>query len=120
MGAGAADFDLDGRMDIFVTNDKLENSLFHNIGGGKFEEVGLRIRRRTARGRECISGMGLDFRDIDNDGYPDIVFVALDDETFPIFRNTGKGEFDDVTRRSGMTALSLSDGGLLADRLRFR
>ena len=36
MGAGIADYDLDGWMDIFVTNDKLNNSLFHNKGGGKF------------------------------------------------------------------------------------
>ena len=39
MGAGIADYDLDGWMDIFVTNDKLDNFLFHNKGGGKFEEV---------------------------------------------------------------------------------
>ena len=40
-----------------------------------------------------ISGMGVDFKDLDNDGYPDIVVVALDNETFPIYRNTGNGGF---------------------------
>ena len=46
--------------------------------------------------------MGLDFRDFNNDGYPDIAFVALNNQTFPVFRNTGKGDFREVTTESGM------------------
>lgn len=111
MGAGVADFDLDGWMDIFVTNDKLDNFLFHNKGGGKFEEAAFEANVALRDDGEWISGMGLDFRDIDNDGFPDIVFVALDDETFPIFRNTGKGSFADITRSSGMGVLSLPMAG---------
>ena len=49
-----------------------------------------------------ISGMGLDFRDFNNDGYPDIAFVALNNQTFPLFQNTGKGDFREVTAPSGM------------------
>ena len=55
--------------------------------------------------------MGVDFRDIDNDGYPDIAFVALDNETFPLFRNLGKGGFADVTQSSGMARLSTPMAG---------
>ena len=55
--------------------------------------------------------MGVDFRDLDNDGYPDILIVALDGETFPIYKNTGKGSFVEVTRESGMTRLSLPMAG---------
>ena len=55
--------------------------------------------------------MGVDFRDLDNDGYPDIFLVALDGETFPLYRNTGKGSFVEVTRESGMTKLSLPMAG---------
>ena len=111
MGAGVADFDLDGWMDIFVTNDKLDNFFFHNKGGGKFEEIAFETNVALREDAEWISGMGLDFRDIDNDGFPDIAFVALDDETFPIFRNTGKGDFADITRSSGMAVLSLPMAG---------
>jgi hypothetical protein len=111
MGGATADFDLDGWMDIFVTNDKLDNSFFHNKGGGKFEEVAFETNVALRENAEWISGMGVDFRDIDNDGYPDIVFVALDNETFPVFRNTGKGDFTDITGRSGMGALSLPMAG---------
>ncbi len=58
-----------------------------------------------------ISGMGVDFRDIDNDGYPDIVFVALDNETFPVFRNARNGTFVDDTEKSSMTRLSIAMAG---------
>jgi hypothetical protein len=53
-----------------------------------------------------ISGMGVDFRDLDNDGYPDICLVALDHETFPIYKNTGKGDFVEVTTQSRMGQFS--------------
>ena len=111
MGVGVADYDLDGLMDIFVANDKVYNLLFHNKGGNKFEEVALRAGVSVAENAEFISGMGVDFRDIDNDGYPDISLVALDDETFPIFRNTGKGDFQDITTASRMGSLSLPMAG---------
>jgi hypothetical protein len=111
MGIGVADYDLDGKMDFFVTNDKMYNSLFHNKGEGKFEEVAFDANVALRENAELISGMGVDFRDLDNDGYPDIAMVALDDETFPIFRNTGKGDFADVTDTSRVAALSMSMSG---------
>jgi hypothetical protein len=111
MGVGVADYDLDGLMDIFVSNDKMYNSFFHNLGGGKFKEIAFDAGVALAEDAQFISGMGVDFRDLDNDGYPDIAFVALDKETFPVFRNTGKRGFVDVTERSGMTRLSMSMAG---------
>ena len=106
MGAGVADFDLDGRPDIFVSNDKLFNFFFHNRGGLKFEERAFDLGVALAEHGNMISAMGVDFRDLDNDGWPDIVMVALDNETFPIFQNTGKGTFREVTAATGMTAMS--------------
>lgn len=105
MGGAIADFDLDGKMDLFVTNDKLVNWLFHNTGK-KFEEEGFQANVSLREDGVFISGMGVDFRDLDNDGYPDICLVALDNETFPIYRNNGKGGFVEVTESSGMTRLS--------------
>ncbi len=110
MGGATADFDLDGKMDIFVSNDKLFNWFFRNKGRA-FEEAGLDVNVALREDGVFISGMGVDFRDLDNDGYPDIVVVALDNETFPIYRNTGKGSFAEVTRESGMTLLSLPMAG---------
>ncbi|MCW5980697.1 MAG: CRTAC1 family protein [Bryobacteraceae bacterium] len=107
MGVCVADFDLDGRMDIFVANDKLFNFLFHDKGGAKFDEVAFEAGVALPEHGNFISGMGVDCRDIDNDSYPDIAFVALDNETFPLFRNTGKNLlFEEVTSSSGLTRQS--------------
>ena len=111
MGAGVADYDLDGWPDIFVTNDKMYNSFFHNKGGSKFEEIAFESGVAIAENGQFISGMGVDFRDMDNDGYPDIAFVALNNETFPLFRNKGKRGFSDVTEKSGMARLSMPMAG---------
>lgn len=106
MGIGVADYDGDGRPDIFVANDKMFNYLFHNLGNNKFEEVALESGVALPAHGNLISGMGVDFRDLNNDGLPDIVLVALANETFPVYENNGKGMFTEVTARSGMTALS--------------
>ncbi len=111
MGVAAGDFDVGGKMDLIVPNDKLMNSFFRSRGGGRFQEAGFDANVALREDGTFISGMGVDFRDLDNDGYPDIVLVALDGETFPIYRNTGKGSFVEVTRESGMTKLSLPMAG---------
>ena len=111
MGVAAADSELTGRMDLIVPNDKLMNWFFKSKGGGKFEEAGFEENVALREDGTYISGMGTDFRDLDNDGYPDIVIVALDGETFPVFKSTGKGSFTEVTRESGMTKLSLPMSG---------
>ncbi|HXU13783.1 MAG TPA: CRTAC1 family protein [Terriglobales bacterium] len=105
MGGGMADYDLDGRPDLFVTNDASYNFLFHHAGK-KFDEVAFESGVALEEDGTFVSGMGLDFRDYNNDGYPDIVFVALPNQTFPIFKNTGKGDFKEVTTDSGMRKLS--------------
>jgi hypothetical protein len=110
MGGGMADYDLDGRPDIFVTNDASYNFLFHNLGG-KFEEVAFQKGVALAEDGNFISGMGLDFRDVDNDGYPDIAFVALAKQTFPLFKNLAGREFKEVTMESGLRTLSMSKSG---------
>jgi hypothetical protein len=111
MGIAAADANLSGKMDLVVPNDKLFNWFFRNKGGGKFDEVGFDVNVALREDGTFISGMGVDFRDLDNDGYPDIVIVALDNETFPIYRNTGKDSFVEVTEQSGMAALTLPMAG---------
>jgi hypothetical protein len=110
MGAAMADYDLDGRPDLFVTNDGEYNSLFHNRGN-RFDEVAFEAGVALPEDGRFVSGMGVDFRDFNNDGYPDIAFAALKDQTFPLFKNTGKGDFREVTTESGMrTASSPMDG----------
>jgi hypothetical protein len=111
MGVGVADYDGDGLPDIFVSNDKLFNSLFHNKGNVQFEEVAFEAGVALPEHGNLISGMGVDFRDINNDGLPDICVVALQNETFPFYQNTGKGGFVEITAKSGMTLESNSMSG---------
>jgi len=106
MGIGIADYDGDGLPDIFVANDKLFNFLFHNKGDARFDEVAFETGVALPEHGNLISGMGVDFRDLNNDGYPDIVLVALANETFPVYQNDGKGGFIEITAKSGMSLLS--------------
>ncbi len=110
MGVGVADYDLDGLPDIFVTNDTSYNFLFHNTGQ-KFDEVAFQQDVALVEDGEFVSGMGLDFRDYNNDGYPDIVFVALNNQTFPFFMNKAGKHFEEVTFAAGMRQLSRSMSG---------
>ena len=110
MGIGVADYDLDGRPDLFVTNDAYYNSLFHNRGD-KFEEVAMTAGVALPEDGNFISGMGLDFRDVNNDGFPDIALIALNNQSFPLYLNTGKGSFVDATSESGMRNLTLHMAG---------
>ncbi|HKD59440.1 MAG TPA: CRTAC1 family protein [Terracidiphilus sp.] len=110
MGVGVADYDLDGKPDLFVTNDSEYNFLFHNLGD-KFEEVAFQTNAALPEEGAFISGMGLDFRDFNNDGYPDIAYVALNKQTFPLLQNSEKGDFVEVTANSGIGVQSLGMAG---------
>jgi hypothetical protein len=111
MSLAFADYDQDGFMDVFVTNDKVPNFLFHNRRDGTFEEVALTAGVALAEHGKPISSMGADFRDYDNDGWPDISVVALAGETFPLFRNLGKGLFRDATYSSRLGPLCVGRSG---------
>lgn len=102
MGAAVADFDRDGLIDVFVTNDKLPNFLLHNDGREGFEEIGFEAAVALPEDGQDVSGMGLDARDVDNDALPDIVYAALPGETFPLMRNLPGGYFEDVGYSSGL------------------
>jgi enediyne biosynthesis protein E4 len=118
MSVAFADYDGDGFMDIFVTNDAIPNFLFHNRGDGTFEEVGLMAGVSVPASGRPVSGMGVDFRDYDNDGRPDIILTALTGETFPLFKNEKPGFFRDATYESGLgsSTVRLSGwGAVLAD-----
>ena len=98
MGVAFADYDHDGFMDVIVANDNAPNMLFHNLAGKGFEEVALQVGVAYPESGAFISGMGIDFRDVDNDGWPDVWHTAIEGETFPLFHHMGKsGEFTDVT-----------------------
>jgi enediyne biosynthesis protein E4 len=107
MAVNFLDFDGDGLLDVFVTNDTMPNSLFRNEGGGRFREMGLRAGVAYNEDGRAVSSMGSDARDINNDGREDLFIAALFNETFPLFLNSGKSYFTDVTYPSGVGRNSL-------------
>jgi enediyne biosynthesis protein E4 len=111
MGIGFNDYDGDGFTDIFVANDNMPNALFHNLKGKAFEEVAMDAGVAYSENGKAVSGMGAEFRDLDNDGMPDIWHTATELETFPLFRNRGNGIFIDVTGRSGLARPTLQMSG---------
>lgn len=106
MGVGFADYDGDGFVDIFVANDNSPNLLFHNLGGKRFEEVGFPANVAYNEDGNALSGMGAEFRDVDNDGRPDVWHTAVENETFPLFLNRGGGQFTNATQSSGLARLT--------------
>ena len=110
MSVSFADYDGDGFLDAFVANDTTPGFLFHNLGGKKFEEVGMQAGVAYAPDGVALSGMGSDFKDVNNDGRPDIWYTAVEHETFPLLINQGNGEFDDLTHASGLEATKEMSG----------
>ena len=110
MGVAIADYDGDGFMDIFVANDNHPNFLFHNRGGKKFEEVALESGVAYAQSGSALSGMGVDFKDVDNDGLPDIWHTAVENESFPLFHNIGGGQFVEQTSQAQLAVTRTMSG----------
>jgi hypothetical protein len=110
MSVSFADYDGDGLMDAFVANDTTPAFLFHNLGGKKFEEVGVAAGVAYAPDGTTLSGMGSDFRDVNNDGWPDIWYTAVEHQRFPLLIHAKGGDFDDRTVPSGLQATSEMSG----------
>lgn len=109
MSVSFADYDGDGFLDAFTTNDTMPNFLFHNLGGKKFEEVGEMSWIAYGPHGYALSGMGSDFRDVNNDGLPDIWHTSVEHETFPLYIDRGDGNFSNMN--SGLDGPTLNMSG---------
>ncbi len=98
----AADFDNDGWPDIYVACDSTPSLLFVNNHDGTFTEQG--IERGVALSEDGMeqAGMGLGIGDFNLDGNLDIIKTHFRDDTPVAYLNDGKGNFRDVTTRSGL------------------
>lgn len=106
MGISVADFNNDGLMDIFISNDTERNFLFINQGNGTFKEEGVLYGVAYNLQGTTVSGMGSDAKDFDNDGYPDIIYNDLAGQIFALLHNNAGLAFDDVTWQSNVGNLS--------------
>jgi enediyne biosynthesis protein E4 len=110
LGVAMNDSDGDGWPDIVVANDSFPEQLFRNLQNGKFEEVGLQAGMAFDQDGNTFAGMGVDFADYDNNGWPDIFINALAQQKYALFHNQ-KGRFDYVSGSSGISADSFNHSG---------
>jgi hypothetical protein len=113
MGVSAADYDMDGNLDIVKTNFAGDTpSLYHNLGGGAFEDATF----PAGLGKHTqYLGWGCGFVDFDNDGWPDI--LICNGHVYPeveqlrteagyaqrklLYRNLRNGKFEDISEAVG-------------------
>ncbi|MGB7846905.1 MAG: CRTAC1 family protein [Candidatus Acidiferrum sp.] len=110
MGISIADFNQDGLLDVFVSNDTDPNFLFINKGNGKFEEQALSLGVAYDDNGKASSSMGSDANDYDNDGSIDLFYTDLKSEIWALFRNTGDS-FRYVSGGSQIRRLSANYSG---------
>lgn len=111
LGIAIADYDRDGFPDIFVANDSMVGFLFHNKGNGTFEEVGLEAGVAVNGNGRTFAGMGVDFADYNNDGWPDLVVSDLANQMYALYRNSGDGSFSYDSYVTGIGGITLLHSG---------
>lgn len=111
LGVAFGDFDNDGWIDIFVANDGVRQTLYHNKGNGTFEDIALISGAGYDENGKTYAGMGVDVADYDNDGLVDIFITTLSNETYPLYHNDGALNFSYATNSSGVGQITVLYSG---------
>ncbi len=93
LGVVAADLDGDGRIDLFVANDMSANYLYHNLGGFRFEEIGIASGIAGNASGTYQAGMGVACGDLDGDGRLDLAVTNFYNEFDHVFPQPGPRDF---------------------------
>jgi enediyne biosynthesis protein E4 len=110
LGVAINDSDGDGRPDILIANDSVAEQLFRNNGNGTFSEVALEKGAAYNSKGSSFAGMGVDWNDYNNDGWPDVFLNALSLQGYVLLRST-RGEYEDVSDVAGLSALTMPYSG---------
>ncbi|HEY6945050.1 MAG TPA: CRTAC1 family protein [Candidatus Acidoferrum sp.] len=111
LGIGLADYDRDGHIDLFVANDSMVEFLYHNKGDGTFEETGLFSEVAVDGDGRTYAGMGVDFADYNNDGWPDLVITDLANQRYALYLNNRDSTFTYSSFTSGIARLTMPHSG---------
>ena len=111
LGVAFGDFDNDGFPDIFVANDSVRQSLYHNRGNGTFEDIAISAGAGYDENGKTYAGMGIATGDYDNDGYMDIFITTLSNETYPLYHNDRDLSFTYATNSAGVGQITLLYSG---------
>ncbi len=119
LGVIATDINNDGRMDLFVANDTVQNFLFVNRGPDKngktrWEEMALAAEVGFSDNGQPRSGMGVDAADLRGNGWQDLFVANVDQEMFSLYQNNKNETFTDVAHTHGVAKATrlLSGWGL--------
>jgi len=111
LGLAIADYDQDGHIDLFVANDSMVEFLYHNRGDGTFEETALLSEVAVDIDGRTYAGMGADFADYNNDGWPDIVVTDLANQRYALYQNNKDGSFTYTSTSTGFSKMTLAHSG---------
>src|SRR6202140_1833166 len=111
LGIALADYDHDGKIDIFVANDSMVEFLYHNKGDGTFEEAGLLSQVAVDGDGRTYAGMGVDFADYNNDGWPDLLVTDLANQRYALYKNNGDASFSYSTFNTGLARITMLHSG---------
>src|SRR5579864_701225 len=119
LGVVATDINNDGRLDLFVANDTVQNFLFVNRGAApdgtwRWEEIALQAGVGFSDSGKARSGMGVDAANLNGGGWEDLFVANVDHEMFSVYKNNGDETFVDVALREnvGQATRLLSGWGL--------
>jgi hypothetical protein len=105
--AVAADLDGDGKVDLYIANDKDPHFLYLNNGDGTFSDVSEASGAAFDIEGQAQAGMGVDVEDVDGDGRPELFVTHFANEYNTLYRNLGHGCFLDATANFGLAVDSL-------------
>ena len=111
LGLAIADYDRDGQIDLYVANDSMMEFLYHNQGHGSFAEVALASGAAVDQNGRTYAGMGVDFADYNNDGWPDLVVTNLAGQAYALYQNLGDGTFNYTSDSSGLGRITQPHSG---------
>jgi len=115
LGVAVGDYNGDGWPDVYVANDATPNQLWINRRDGTFDEEGLLSGSALNAAGNPEGSMGIASGDYDLDGDEDLFITNIVGETFALYQNDGRGNFDDVRTRTGVAAPTAAFTGFGTD-----
>ena len=107
MAVVAADFDADGRLDLYITEDAMPNTFWHGLGGGRFEDIALAAGVAVSSIGSPEGSMGVEVADLDQDGRLDLVYSNFREEGTRACRNLDGLTFQDISSQSRIAQITL-------------
>ena len=111
MGVLFTDYNNDGKPDIFVANDAVEDFLYHNNGDGTFTDAAVSAGIAYNSEGRATASMGIANGDYDNDGLLDLFITNFSLEVNSLFHNDGNGFYSMTTFETGLAEPSFSQLG---------